>query len=111
MRQTVPVIQQNHSPEVVQSVGQPPPCAQVLQVKRLGDARSSQRIAGEKQGLQGPPPQPTQPPDTDPSETFVRVRNKPAPSEPAPRNLKNWRREDLPASAWAVLPARSKARR
>ena len=29
-RQTVPVTQQNHSPDVVQPAGQPPPCSQVL---------------------------------------------------------------------------------
>ena len=58
-RHTVPVTQQNHSPEVEQPTGQPPPCAQVLH--GYGGFSWSQRIAGDQQGLQGPPPQPTQP--------------------------------------------------
>jgi hypothetical protein len=33
---TVPVTQQNHSPEVLQPVGQPPPCTQVLQGYAVG---------------------------------------------------------------------------
>jgi hypothetical protein len=98
-RQTVPVRQQNHSPEVLQPVGQPPPCTQVLQGYAVG-LSWSQTIAGDQHGLHGPPPQPTQKfPSTDPTETPVLVRNKPVPSEPAARNLKNWRREDLRASA------------
>lgn len=44
-RHTVPVTQQNHSPEVEQPTGQPPPCAQVLQ--GYGGFSWSQRIAGE----------------------------------------------------------------
>ena len=53
----VPLVrQQNHSPDVMQPVGQPPPCSQVLHVK----PRFSQICAGEKHGLHGPPPQPTQ---------------------------------------------------
>ena len=43
----------------MQPSGQPPPCWHVLQVK----PRFSQRPAGEKHGLHGPPPQPTQPCD------------------------------------------------
>ena len=85
------VRQQNHSPPVLQPSGQPPPCWQLLHVYFRGPARRV--TAGEKQGLHGPPPQPTQP-ETAPSETPVRVSKSPAPSEPAPRNLKNWRREE-----------------
>jgi len=62
------VRQQNHSPVVVQPVGQPPPSWQVLH----GKPRFSQICLGEKQGLHGPPPQPTQP-STAPSDTPVLV--------------------------------------
>jgi hypothetical protein len=96
-RQGVPVRQQNHSPDVLQPAGQPPPWTQVLQGN--GGFSSLQRMAGDQHGLHGPPPQPTQPPDTDPSETFVRVRKRPVPSDPAARNLKNCRRDDRRASA------------
>ena len=92
------VKQQNHSPEVLQPTGQPPPWAQVLQGYAFGLSRS-QRPTGDQQGLQGPPPHPTQPPDTDPMETPVRVRNRPVPSEPAAMNLKNWRRDERRARA------------
>ena len=78
--------QQNHSPPVVQPAGQPPPTWQVGHGR--GGLRVSQRGTGEKQLLHGPPPQPTQP-VVAPSETSVPVRKSPAPSEPAPRNLKN----------------------
>ena len=44
------VRQQNHSPDVMQPSGQPPPCWQVLHVK----PRFSQSPAGEKHGLHGP---------------------------------------------------------
>ena len=98
------VRQQNHSPDVMQPSGQPPPCWQVLHAK----PRFSQIPAGEKHGLQGPPPQPTQP-ATAPSETPVRVRKSPAPSEPAPRSLTNWRREERRASERAAILVRSMA--
>jgi|SRR6188472_197269 len=98
-RHTVPVTQQNHSPEVLHPVGQPPPSTQVLQGYAPAGASESQVCAGDQHGLQGPPPQPTQPPDTDPTETPVLVRNRPVPSEPAARNLKNWRRDERRASA------------
>lgn len=85
LQPTRPLVrQQNHSPVVVQPSGQPPPWTHVLQVKPM----FSQSPRGEKQGLQGPPPQPMQP-SVAPSETPVRVRKSPAPSEPTPRNLKN----------------------
>jgi hypothetical protein len=48
----------------------------------------SQIVAGEKHGLQGPPPQPTQP-VTAPIETPVRVRKRPVPRDAPPRSLKN----------------------
>jgi len=86
-RQTVPVRQQNHSPEVLQPVGQPPPCRHVLQGYAPG-LKLSHTGAGEPQGLQGPPPQPTQY-KTEPSETPVLVKNKPVPREPAARNFMN----------------------
>ena len=105
-RQTVPVRQQNHSPEVEQPAGQPPPCEQGLHGKPM----LSQVGAGEKQGLHGPPPQPTQP-LTAPRATSVRVSQSPAPSELAPRNLKNCLREDRRARTRAALVATSKARR
>jgi hypothetical protein len=92
------VEQQNHSPEVLQPVGQPPPWMQVLQGYAVG-LSWSQSPTGDQHGLQGPPPHPTQPPDTDPTETPVLVRNKPVPSEPAAMNLKNWRLEERRASA------------
>jgi hypothetical protein len=56
--------------------------------------------------LQGPLPQPTQP-ATAPIETPVLVKKRPVPSELTPRNLKNWRREDLPASFAAAIDVRS----
>jgi hypothetical protein len=62
------------------------------------------------QGLQGPPPQPTQP-LTDPSVTSVRVRKSPAPSELAPRNLKNCLRDERRASIPAAFVVTSIARR
>jgi hypothetical protein len=83
------VKQQNHSPEVLQPTGQPPPWAQVLQGYAVG-LSWSQSPTGDQQGLQGPPPQPTHwPPSIDPAETPVLVRNRPVPSEPAAMNLKN----------------------
>ena len=97
-RQTVPVWQQNHSPEVLHPTGQPPPWAQVLQGYAVG-LSWSQSPTGDQQGLHGPPPHPTQPPDTDPTETPVLVRNRPVPSEPAAMNLKNCRRDERRASA------------
>ena len=66
----------------------------------------SQTAAGEPHGLHGPPPQPTQP-WIAPSETFVPVRNSPAPSDPTPRNLKNCRLDDFPASLRAAADVRS----
>jgi hypothetical protein len=96
--------QQNHSPEVWQPIGQPPPFEHVLHGKL--PARVSQTGAGEKHGLHGPPPQPTQP-DTAPSETSVRVSQSPTPSEPAPMNLKNCLRDERRASTCAALPATS----
>jgi hypothetical protein len=56
--------------------------------------------------LHGPPPQPTHP-WIAPSETFVPVRKSPAPSEPTPRNLKNCRLDDFPASLRAAADVRS----
>ena len=91
--------QQNHSPEVVHPWGQPPPCTQVLQGYVPAGLRFSQIGAGEPHGLHGPPPQPTQFPPIEPIETPVLVRNNPVPSDPAAMNLKNWRRDDLRASA------------
>src|SRR6186997_1187487 len=93
------VRQQNHSPEVWHPSGQPPPCVHVLHTN-WPPVTVSQSPAGEKHGLHGPPPQPTQP-CTAPSETPVRVRKRPVPSDPAPSSLKNCRLEDFPAS----LPA------
>ena len=81
--------QQNHSPEVWQAAGQPAPSAQVLH----GKPAFVQIGPTPTHGLHGPPPQPTQP-ATEPRETSVRVSQSPAPSEPAPRNLKNCRREE-----------------
>ena len=92
--------QQNHSPEVVHPTGHPPPCAQVLHVN-VPPLTCSQVGTGEKQSLHGPPPHPTHP-FTDPSDTPVRVRKRPAPSEPAPIHLKNCRRDDFPASLRAA---------
>jgi hypothetical protein len=100
-----PVRQQNHSPPVLHPSGQPPPFWQVLQ-GYCPLVTLSQTPAGEKQGLQGPPPQPTQP-VTAPSETSVPVRKRPAPSEPAVRSLKNCRREERRASDRAVSRVRS----
>ena len=100
------VRQQNHSPDVMQPSGQPPPCWHVLHAK----PRFSQRVAGEKHGLHGPPPQPTQL-VTAPRETPVRVRKRPVPSVPAPRNLKNCLREERLASERAAMFARSISRR
>ena len=99
-RHTVPVWQQNHSPEVLQPTGQPPPSRQVLQGYAPAGLTCSHTTTGDQQGLQGPPPQPTQPdPSIDPTETPVLVRNKPVPREPAARNLKNCRRDERRASA------------
>jgi hypothetical protein len=94
--------QQNHSPDVMHPFGHPPPCTQVLQGKPM----FAQTGAGEPQGLQGPPPQPTQL-VTAPSDTPVRVRNSPAPSEPAPSSLKNCRRDERLASLRAAIEVRS----
>jgi hypothetical protein len=100
MRHTVPVRQQNHSPEVVQPCGQPPPWTQVLQGYAPAGLSWSQRIAGDQHGLHGPPPQPTHWfPSTEPTETPVLVRKRPVPSEPAARNLKSCRRDDFRARA------------
>jgi hypothetical protein len=100
---TRPVVrQQNHSPDVMHPVGHPPPSWHVLHVK----PRFSQICAGEKHGLHGPPPQPTQL-VTAPRETPVRVRKRPVPSVPAPRNLKNCRREERRARERAARFARS----
>ena len=85
--------QQNHSPDVWQAAGQPAPSAHVLH----GKPAFVQIGPTPTHGLQGPPPQPTQP-ATEPRETSVRVSQSPAPSEPAPRNLKNCRREERRAS-------------
>ena len=104
---TRPVVkQQNHSPDVMQPVGHPPPSWHVLH----GKPRFSQICAGEKHGLHGPPPQPTQL-VTAPRETPVRVRKRPVPSVPAPRNLKNCLREERLASERAAMFARSISRR
>jgi hypothetical protein len=46
-RQTVPLKQQNHSPEVVQPCGQPPPCTHVLQGYVPAGANWLQLMAGE----------------------------------------------------------------
>src|SRR6476661_392444 len=79
---TLPLFrQQNHSPEVMHPVGHPPPSWHVLH---------------------GPPPQPTQL-VTAPRETPVRVRKRPVPSVPAPRNLKNCLREERLASERAAM--------
>lgn len=88
----------------MQPTGQPPACSQGLQ-GRLGKM-FGQMGCGEPQGLQGPPPQPEQPPD-EPNETPVRVSHRPAPSEPAPRNLKNCLRDERRASIPAVFEATS----
>ena len=108
MRQTVPVTQQNHSPPVEQPSGQPPPSWQDLQ--GYGGFMFVQIGPMPTHGLQGPPPQPTHP-ETEPSETPVRVRYRLAPSEPAVRNLKNCRREERRASVRAAVPATSIAMR
>jgi hypothetical protein len=99
------VRQQNHSPEVMQPSGQPPPCWQVLHTY-WPPVTVSHWPTGEPHGLQGPPPQPTQP-WIAPSETFVPVRNRPAPSDPTPRNLKNCRLDDFPASLRAAADVTS----
>src|SRR5437867_2936311 len=62
--------------------------------------------AGEPHGLHGPPPQPTQL-VTAPSETPVRVRKRPVPSDPAVRSLKNCLRDDLRASPRAAIEVKS----
>jgi hypothetical protein len=99
------VRQQNHSPPVEHPSGHPPPCTHVLQ-RKAPLVTWSQTPAGELHGLHGPPPQPTQP-WIAPSETFVPVRKRPAPSEPTPRNLKNCRLDDFPASLRAAAAVRS----
>lgn len=96
--------QQNHSPEVEQPAGQPPPSVQSLHCQ--GGLSTLQRGAGDPQGLHGPPPQPTHPVSA-PSETSVPVRKRPAPSEPAPRNLTNWRRDERWASFRATTSVKS----
>ena len=85
-RHCVAVMQQNHSPDVEQPSGHPPPCWQGLH----GNCSVGAWPQGgaPTQGLQGPPPQPTQP-EADPSETSARVKNKPVPSALAVRSLKN----------------------
>jgi len=98
-----PLRQQNHSPPVLQPVGQPPPTEQVLHVY-FPPVTALHSPTGEKQGLHGPPPHPTQPVIA-PSETSVRVRKSPVPSEPAPSSLKNWRRDDRRASFRAACDA------
>ncbi len=103
-RQTVPVRQQNHSPEVEQPTGQPPASWHGLQ-GRFG--RLAHSGCGEPHGLQGPPPQPEQPPTAAPSETPVRVSQRPVPSEPAPRSLKNCRRDERRASVRAAFAVTS----
>ena len=95
------VRQQNHSPVVVQPSGQPPPWTHGLH------GIDEHCWKGEPHGLHGPPPQPTQKGVTEPIVAPVRVRKRPAPSEPAPRNLKNWRRDERRASAVDALPAMS----
>jgi hypothetical protein len=107
-RHTVPVTQQNHSPPVEQPSGQPPPSWQGLQGN--GGLRFVQNGPTPTHGLHGPPPQPTQP-ETEPSETPVRVRYRLAPSEPAVMNLKNCLREERRASVRAAVPAKSIATR
>jgi hypothetical protein len=47
----------------------------------------------------------------EPTLTSVRVRKRPVPSEPAARNLKNWRRDERRASERAAAPAKSTATR
>jgi hypothetical protein len=98
-RHCVEVVQQNHSPEVEQPTGQPPPCWQVLH----GNASVGPWPHGgaPTHGLQGPPPQPMHP-ETDPRATSLRVRTRPAPSELAVMNLKNCRRDDFRASVRAI---------
>jgi hypothetical protein len=103
------VWQQNHSPPVLQPSGQPPACWQVLHGKAVG-CRLSQSGPMPTQGLQGPPPQPTQP-VTEPIETPVRVRKRPAPSDPAVTNLKNCLRDERRASRLAVFVVTSTATR
>jgi hypothetical protein len=100
-RHGVPVTQQNHSPVVVQPTGHPPACAHGLQ-RKLGLVQTG---CGEKQLLHGPPPHPEQPP-LEPRVTSVRVRNRPAPSELAPMNLKNCRRDDFLARLLDACSAR-----
>jgi hypothetical protein len=96
------VRQQNHSPDVWHSAGHPAPCAHVLQ----GKPAAVQIGPTPTHGLHGPPPQPTQP-ATAPIETPVRVRKRPVPSELTPRNLKNCRLDDFPASLRAAAAVRS----
>jgi hypothetical protein len=96
------VWQQNHSPEVWHPGPHPPPSWHVLH----GNPASEQIGPMPTHGLQGPPPQPTQP-WIAPSETFVPVRKSPVPSELTPRNLKNCRLDDLPASLRAAAEVRS----
>ena len=77
--------QQNHSPVVVQPTGHPPACAHGLH-RKFGLVHTG---CGEMQfGLHGPPPHPEQPP-IEPRVTSVLVRNRPAPRELIPRNLKS----------------------
>jgi hypothetical protein len=59
---------------------------------------------GERQGLQGPPPQAAQW-ATAPSATCARESKSPMPSELAPRNLKSSRRFERRASARAAATA------
>ena len=101
-RHGVPVTQQNHSPVVVQPTGHPPACAHGLQ----GKSGWVQTGCGEKQLLHGPPPHPEQPP-IELRDTSARERNRPAPRELMPRNLKSCRRDDFRASAREAAPARA----
>jgi hypothetical protein len=96
--------QQNHSPDVEQPVGQPPPCEHGLQRY----SALLQRGSGDQQaGLHGPPPQPAHLGVSEPSETSVPVRKSPAPSELADMNLKNWRRDERRARALDALVEKS----
>ena len=95
------VRQQNHSPDVEQPSGHPPPagtsCTRSRRSRRSGRrparvARTAAAADAERDGSE---------------ETPVRVRKSPAPSVPAPRNLKNCRLDDFPASLRAAAEVRS----
>ncbi len=89
------VRQQNHSPEVEQPSGHPAPWR--ARLARKWPATVADRPM-PTHGLQGPPPQPTQP-GRDPARPPCAVRQRPAPSDPTPRNLKSCRCDELPASS------------